>query len=184
MKQFKYLLPLFFITIFACDKTENKEEESNTPSGTYLTINGDTREIVSTGDSELRITKEIVQSPQWYDFDEEFKVIQLEIYDPNNALIANFGDYNYRDYLMIRFAVRNDFSGGSYKTTNDTKNLPAQNESIAVFLGLTQFIKISQIGQTFEIKNDGNKWILEFKDLKYDGDDNTATISGRIILNK
>lgn len=186
MKILKLLLPLILITSVSCEKTEdNKEsEDSNTPSGTYLTINGDTREIVNNGDSELTITKEIVQSPEWYDFDEDFKVIQLRIYDPNNALIPNFGDYNYRDYLIIRFALPNDFSAGTYQTTNDTNNLPAQNESIGVFLGLTQFIKISKVGQPFEIKEDGNKWIVEFENLKYDGDDNTATISGRIILNK
>ena len=184
MKLLKLSILLFLTVFISC----SGEDESNTPSGTYLTINGDTREIINNnGDSELRITKEILSNPSWFNnISGNFKVINLDIYDPNKSLIANFGDYNYGSYLILRFVLPTNFSVGTYTTIGWSNNSSplGNNESFSEFLALTEFVKNIKAGQTYEIKEDGNKWIVEFNNLEFEGDGNTAKISGRIILNK
>lgn len=186
MKFFKItFFLLMLIVVSSCSKDDDANPD--TPSGTYLTINGDTREIVHNGDSDLRITKEIVtNSPRFNNISGSHKVINLDIYDPNRSLIANFGDYNYGYYLILRFVLPTNFTAGTYTTigwSNNSSTL-GQNQSFSEFLALTEFVKNIKGGQTYEIKEDGNKWIVEFNNLEYEGDNNTATISGRIVLNK
>ncbi|MDO6801938.1 hypothetical protein Q4595_05720 [Wenyingzhuangia sp. 1_MG-2023] len=181
---------LFLLTVFlSCS-----EEESNKPSGTYLTINGDTREIINNGDSDLKIIKETVKnaSTSWFRHDGDlwlnpYDIISLEISDPNNSLIANFGDFNINT-LTLRFALPSNFEAGSYTT----KGYSNDRISLEPNYSFSQFIKLLNIktGQTYEVLEDGNKWIVEFNNLEYvsnlefDTDNTTAVISGRIILNK
>jgi len=182
MKIVKLLTLLLLITSCSTDN----DSDSTSSSDTFLTINGDKREIVNDGDPDLRITKEIKSNPDWFaNIEGNFKVINLDIYDPNNSLIANFGDYNYEDYLILRFVVPADFSPGTYTTigySNDARTLSG-NESYSEFLALRAFVKDGQRGQNFTIKSENNKLIIEFNNLKYEGNGNIATISGRIVLN-
>lgn len=185
MKFSKLALLLFTIIIISCSKED--DSTSSDISGTYLTINGDTREIVHNGDSDLRITKEIVSNPPWFiNIDEDYEVINLDIYDPNKSLIANFGDYNYGAYLILRFVVPKNFTAGTYNSIPFSNNstILTGNNSYSEFLALTAFVKDGKGGQTFKIKDENNKWVVEFNDFEYEGDGNTAIISGRLILNK
>ena len=83
--------------------SKKENDKDSLPQGTFLTINGDTREIIHNGDSELRIDKEILLNPQWYNFKKNFKVVQLFIHDPNNSLIANYNTPYQQDSLVIFF---------------------------------------------------------------------------------
>jgi hypothetical protein len=175
MKNLKFYIFFCFLGIISCSKDDYSDP--NAPAGTYLTINGDTREIVHNGDPDLKITKEILH---YITYD----VISLDIDDYNHSLIANFGDYNYRYYLSLRFYLPKNFSAGKYTSTNDYPYSLSKNEANSEFFAATQFAKRIKAGQSFRVNEEGNKWIVEFKNLEYEGDGSIAIISGRIILNK
>ena len=116
--------------------------------------------------------------PQFHHWDPNYLL-------PSRLLVGWHSEYNYENYLILRFVVPADFSPGTYTTigyTNDAKTLSG-NESYSEFLALRAFVKDGQGGQNFTIKSENDKLIVEFNDLKYIGNGNTATISGRIILN-
>jgi hypothetical protein len=180
MKLLKLSTLVLLCLITSCSDDDSLSMEN------YLTINGDTREIIKNDDPELKITKEIIPYSNWFNnIEGSSKVINLSIYDQNQSLISNFGDYNYGNYLMIRFVLPYDFSAGTYTTVGWKMNTTlGQKESFSEFLVLQEFVKNIEGGQKYNIKDGGNKWIVEFNNLKYTGDNNTAVISGRITLNK
>ncbi|MCL7765367.1 hypothetical protein MPF19_18245 [Polaribacter sp. Z014] len=176
MKIFK-LLPILLITviILSC----SSEDEDNNSSETYLTINGDTREIINNGDSELKITKEVANYTG-----ETF--IRLLINDPNNSLIANFGGYNNNNFIGLIFHFPNtlgsSLESGEYPTYC-CGGIGGYRRYTTFSTG--EFVFYSNNSkQTFNLKEYKNKWIVEFKDLEYVGEAGEAIISGRIILNK
>ncbi|WP_075342667.1 hypothetical protein [Tenacibaculum agarivorans] len=176
MKIFK-LLSILLITIIV-SSCSNDDEENNLPE-TYLTINGDTREIINNGDSELKITKRVVNST----FNLEHS-IQLIIEDPNNSLIANFGGYN-PNRLGIDFTISEDkvenIKSGIYPTF--IFGGVGGNKSFSSFdVGNPYFFNESE--QTFNLKINKNRWVVEFKDLEYVGEAGKAIISGRITIDK
>lgn len=179
-KTFKFFILLVFATLLSCSNDDN----DNKPSGTFLTINGETKSITANGDKELRITKRVSTSFSeswffsgtrgWDDLDQSFVVIKLQIYDPNNSIIGNFGNLNIKDNLEIRFAVPRNFTTGTYET-KDTK------QSYSLLFALGSFTKISDGGKSFTISENDNQWILEFDNIVYES---STEVSGRIILNK
>jgi hypothetical protein len=110
----------------------------------------------------------------------------LEITDPNHALIANFGNFTVPErYIEVRFILPQDFKTGTYTTTTDS-SLPTGNKAFADFWIYKEFSSFTTAGQTFTLREDNQAhYIIEFENLifkTYGGQ--TATLSGRIIINK
>ena len=163
------LILVFSVLITSC----SSNDELSSPSGTYLTINGDTREIINGGDSKLSIRKEIFVNTGHPKIEGDSKVLWLRIYDPNKFLIANFGGYEYNSpYLIIRFALPANFTNGDYTTTEG--NLLGAKQSKSLFQA-----KFAAAGQKFKITTVGGNLAVEFQQLKY----SDAIISGRIVIN-
>ncbi len=175
----RYLLLLtLFATLISCSKDEFSNIE-----GSFLTINEDTRELINDGtDPDLRIDRYAeITDGNWYGLSGDVTRIGTEIYDPNNALIANFGNYNIEgDYLAVEFIVPNDFSEGDYVTLNESK-LPSGSECLGDFWIQQEVRATSNGNQEITIKDKGNMYELTFSDITFD---NGAVISGRVLINK
>ena len=178
------IIIVLLVTIVACEKNDESGIE-----GPYLTINGDTRELVNnTGDSEVRIESylEYIPKHNLMDLDQNSYVIGVEIKDPNKSLINNFGGYNIPSlYLDVRFFLPVNWKSGTIKTQVSKDNI-LQSNAWGHFMIHQEISMFSEDNQNVKITDDGNRYIVEFKELSFvsNYEKSYSTISGRFYVMK
>lgn len=168
---------------FAC--SNDGDEDMSGPKGAFLTINGDTRELVNkTNDPELRITNYITFIPRrnLMNLDQDCYVIGVEIKDPNRALVANFGGYNIPSlYVDVRFFLPVNYKTGEINTQS-SEVLTSPNNTWGNFMIHQELLFFTDNNQKINIKDEGNRYVVEFNKVTFG--DGKATLSGRFYVNK
>ena len=181
------LFTTFIVSLSSCEKATNiAEENEKTAAPTFLTLNGETKEIINNGEVGLRITKEVIDGEFSNLIGDDERGILLTIDDPNRAILANWGDYNFNSSFGVLFYLKGEIRTGVFTSSGIGLETNANGGSLLIGGDLNFSFLIESY--SFEIKENEQKWIIEFNDVRYkkilSESEIEIPLSGRITLNK